>query len=287
MTVRISPCDIDEFGSAVKLINQEFLASRGRTGTIEERFPAAVRRSSPDCIVAARIGNTIASVLVVRRFVTELQTSAAMLGMVCTQAQYRGRGLASALLKTTCETLASEGRQFAVLWTTSPDFYARLGWLPCDMACVASITGDGDAAYAGEFSEASIVRASSIREKCSPHAFKRSSDAWRTKPPHADTLEIFFEGAGYVFAGVQDNDGYIYELCGPPADWPALWQRIRKRYQRLMVNGRTTGNWERWLAHERGISWSPQTLSMYIPLRPTPHIDNELRNFYLPIPDRI
>lgn len=286
MDVDISPCNDSEFDTAVTLMDDEFIASRGRSGSVRERFPTAILRSAHENIAVARVDGLIASVLAVRPFTLGDQSPAAMIGLVCTRPQYRGLGLASSLLKAVGLRLKSEGNRLAVLWSNLPAFYARLGWISADVGCIASAEGIGNSSRARPINDAAIARAAVVRERWEPNAIHRSTGAWRTIPPHADSLEIFLEEEGYVLAGTRGDEGFIYEICGAPSAWPALWNNVRQRYRKMTVNGRKTGDCESWLASRYKLRWTTRSLALWLPLHDAPP-KQEFSRLYVPIPDRI
>ncbi len=287
MAINVRPCDPAEFDTAIELIDSEFLISRGRSGSVETRFPEAISRSASGNILVGRMDGRIASALVVRRFSIRPDAQVAMIGMVCTRPEHRGRGLASSVLQTACTVLNEEGCSFAVIWTTKPAFYECMGWISSDTGCIASVRGQGNTALAGGFDQSRITAAAKIRESCASFPIHRSRAGWETRPLHADTVEIFLSDGGYALSGTRGNDGFIYELYGPPSSWPSLWQRVEERYQHITVNGQRGGDWENWLAREHKVHWHLQSLAMYRPLKAFVPGSAGFRTPYLPLLDRI
>ena len=61
-------------------------------------------------------------------FVAGERWKAAVIVSVATEPEYRRRGLAAALMQSLQSTLDANGFDFAILWTSVPDFYRKLGW---------------------------------------------------------------------------------------------------------------------------------------------------------------
>jgi len=131
----IAPCSSGEYDALLALLDLEFIFGKGRRLSLQQRFPAVLNRQRPQAILLAKAQNLIVSALAIKAFdwiTPERSWRAAMVGMVYTRPEWRGRGMASVLLQAAQQRMRQESYDFAVLWTAQPDFYARLGWIGAD-----------------------------------------------------------------------------------------------------------------------------------------------------------
>lgn len=287
----IASCSVANFDALLPLLDQEFIFARGRRLSLRERFPAALDRRHPQNIQLASVAGTIASALVTKpvAWVTPGRNwRAAMIGMVYTRPEVRGRGTASALLRATQEKLAQEGFEFAMLWAAQPDFYTRLGWLGIDCGTLGSVHAAApDASQAAmPPGAADIAWIEALRPQYAPERAERTENAYATLLPHANRVELLRGVAAYAIVGCDNGRGYLYEMLGDIAELPALWTRLAARYPTLYLNLRRGTPEQRFLSTQPGITWQPQRLAMWLPLSAAARAAR-FADWYVPLLDRI
>jgi predicted N-acetyltransferase YhbS len=287
--ILIRPCAPNELPSLVGLLDQEFIVSKGRSLSLARRFATALCAGNcPNILLACR-GERIAGAIVIRRFdwVTSSHTwRGAMIGLVYARPEERGQGVASGLLRAAETRLRAEGTAFAVLWTTQPEFYLRLGWTGADCGVFGTCVSAGGTAAACMPAEAASIEALRLRS-ASPHLL-RSPAAYRTIPLPAERLELLVspDGRSYAIFGTQADRAYVYEFGGAPAGYAALWRDIGAAPRTVYINERRGSTAQQWLASRPGISWRDQKLAMWLPLA-DPDCMRHFSDWYLPYLDRI
>ena len=287
----IACCSGADFDALLPLLDQEFIFGKGRQLSLEKRFPATLERHRPQNILLARVGGAIASALATRpcTWVTpERSWRAAMIGMVYTRPELRGRGAASALLRATQAKFAEEGVEFAALWTAQPDFYARLGWLGIDCGTLGSVHAASPDAGLSAMppGAADIAWIEALRPHYALERAERTEKTYATLLPHAERLELLRGDAAYAIVGRDRSHGYLYEMLGDAAEFPALWARLANRYHTLHLNLKRGTPAQRFLSAQGGISWQPQRLAMWLPLTAAARAAH-FADWYVPFLDRI
>lgn len=287
----IVSCSAADFDALLPLLDQEFIFDRGRRFSLQQRFPGALDRRHPQNIQLASIAGTIASALVTKpvTWVTpERSWRAALIGMVYTRPELRGRGTASALMRATQAKLAQEGFEFSVLWAAQPDFYAKLGWLGIDCGTLGSAhAASPDAAQSAmPPGAADIAWIEALRPQYASERAERAENTYATLLPHANRLELLRGDAAYAIVGRDNGHGYLYEMLGDAAELPALWARLATRYRTLHLNLRGGAPAQRFLSTQPGITWQPQRLAMWLPLSAAAR-NARFADWYVPFLDRI
>lgn len=287
----IGPCTRAEYGALLALLDQEFIFGKDRRLSLAQRFPAALDPERPQNILVARADGAVASALALKRFdwiTAERSWHAAMIGLVYTRPDRRGRGGAGALLQEAQTRLARAGVEFAVLWTGQPGFYARSGWIGADCGVLGSAQGAlaGPAPPAPAPDADSIARAEALRQRYAPQRVARDMASYATLPPPAEQIELLLEDGAYALVGRRQTHGYLYELVGAPDAWAALWSRLGARYRALTLNLRQDTPLQRWLSAQAAIDWQPQRLAMWLPLT-APARTAPFSDWYIPFLDRI
>jgi len=280
-----------DFDALLALLDAEFIFGKGRRVSLQQRFPETLDRAHSRNIMLARMEEAIVSALVTRPFTwitSQRSWRAAMIGMVTTRAEWRGRGMAGALMRAARETLAREGVEFLVLWAARPDFYAGLGWMAADCGALGSVqTAAPDATQsAAPFDAASIAWIEALRREYAPERVERCEISYAALLPHAEQLELLRSGSAYAIAGRDDRHGYLYELLGDAAEFPVLWARLARRYRALYLNLQRGTAAERYLSSRGEISWQPQRLALWLPLSETARAAR-FAGWYVPFLDRI
>ena len=122
----------EENASFVAFVDACFGRPQGRS--LRREFPAALDPLNHRHHFVGRVGQRMvcAATALVRDWVTSAGTvRAAAVGCFSTDAVYRGQGLSARLQEQLLHALASEGVQWAVLWTDQPGRYAGRGFVAC------------------------------------------------------------------------------------------------------------------------------------------------------------
>ena len=287
----ISSCGGGEFDALLPLLDQEFIFGKGRKLSLRQRFPDVLNRHRPQNILIASVEGGIASALATKPFAwitTGRRWRAAMIGMVYTRPGMRGQGTAGALMRATQTKLGQEGADFAVLWTSRPDFYARLGWSGIDSGILGSVRpalpDAPTAAMPAPTSDINWIEA--LRSRHAPERAERTEKTYASLLPPAERLELLRGDNAYAIVGSSDGHAYLYEILGDAAELPALWARLAARYPTLYLNLQRGSPAECFLSAQAGIDWQAQRLAMWLPLtaaaRNAPFAD-----WYIPFLDRI
>ncbi|MBE0614754.1 MAG: GNAT family N-acetyltransferase [Burkholderiales bacterium] len=287
----ISSCGGGDFDALLPLLDQEFIFGKGRKLSLRQRFPDLLDAKQAENILIAKVEARIASALATKAFswtTPERSWRAAMIGLVYTRPELRGQGTASALLRATQAKLAQEGCDFAVLWTSRPDFYARQGWSGIDCGMLGSVrTASADTrAPAMPAPSSAIDWIEALRASHAPKRAERTEMTYASLYPPAQRLELLRSDGAYAIVGRSDDHAYLYEILGDESELPALWARMGTRYAALYLNLQRGNPAERFLSTQEGISWQEQRLAMWLPLsaagRDAPYAD-----WYIPFLDRI
>ena len=287
----IGCCGVAEFDALVPLLDQEFIFGKSRRMSLAQRFPGVLDRDRPENTLVARIDGDIASALAIKRFTwitAERGWSAAMIGMVYTRPERRGRGTAGALMRAAQEQLAREGSDFAVLWTSRPEFYLRLGWQRTDCGILGDLQSGprGASASPASPSAADIAWMEQLRTRYAPDRAARTEESYASLYPPAERLDLLRSKSAYALLGADANGAYLYEMLGDGAEFPALWSGISARYGRLLLNLARDTPAQRFLQSQTGISWQAQRLAMWLPLG-TAARGARFDRWYIPFLDRI
>jgi len=286
--VTFSVCGASGRERAIALLDEEFIASRGRSVSLAARFAAAFGEPEARLIVARERSRIVAATLL-RPFnwLTARDTRrGAMIGMVCVQRERRGGGLGAALMSEAARLLR-EHAEFGVLWTAQPEFYRGLGWMAADCGVLGRMQGEGDSApmTAGEF-DALVPRIHAAREARADERVERSIACYRSLPPPAASSEALFEAGSYTVVGRLDGTAYVNEIGGEAAGYPQLEQALRRRYRDIVLNLKRGSAAHRWFESRPGIAWSAQSLAMWLPGSRALDADGPA-HWYIPFLDRI
>ncbi|MBI2315609.1 MAG: GNAT family N-acetyltransferase [Betaproteobacteria bacterium] len=273
---------------ALALLDQEFIFSRGRTISLSIRFAGAV--SQPDArFLAARCDGRIESLLLLRpfRWITPaLVYRAVMIGLVWTRPEVRGRGHAGALLAHAAQMLRAGSFDFAVLWTTRPEFYARAGWIAADCGVLGHRRGRAGATATHDDARALWPAIHSLREAEGGERVARTPASYATLLAPATEHDAAIEGGAYALVGRAGATGYVYEIGGQIGGLPALWRSLCGRYGELFLNVRRSSPAHERLAAQPATAWQDQHLAMWLPLSARARAVH-FHDWYIPFVDHI
>lgn len=288
----------DDLGAVVDLLDDVFVRSQGRTRSLADRYPFLLREPDERVrIIVAPSVEDVRAVTVIRAFDWDRGGRCwhgAMIGMVATTPAARGKGLASGLLEHARRVAEEAGADFAVLWTTNPSFYRRLGWREGDIGTIGEIVRPGappSGVAAPEPLEAAVipwieeVRASHLVDR-----IERDERSYSVVPGPADRLELhrlaLTRGSAYAVVGRSLGLSILYELVGSPLCFGQIWSAVVAGGDRILINGARDDSSTRWLETLDGIAWRPQSLAMWLPLTEAAQ-SAALTDWYVPFLDRI
>lgn len=282
------------------MLDNEFILGKGRKTSIAQRFPSTFCADNVENIFLAEENGTIVSAFLSKRFTwrqPDRTWQGAMIGAVYTESKRRGEGLGSALLKWGTQALQDAGAEFGVLWTTQPEFYQRLGWSAADIGMFGSC---GSGAGAGDLPDS--VRAvpmamcnereiDDIRAQYLDAYVCRQPLDYSQQPVPAENVDVLLwtedgEPASYALLGCIGGTGILYELVGSESGFADLWETIRRRHKKIVINDSADSASYRWLSKNTDIAWENKKLAMWLPL--TNDVDIAIMSqWYIPYFDRI
>ena len=297
--ILIRSCLPAELPALIALLDEEFIVSKGRSLSLAQRFPAVLQPGNCADILLACRGAVISACVVVKRFdwITPERTwRGAIIGMVYTRPAERGSGLASELLRAAEQILRADGTDFAVLWTTQPEIYRRLGWVAADCGVFGTWSGGGGAASAGVdggramagCAPASVGAVESLRGSGTDGRTARGSASYLALPLPAERLQLLASpcGKAYAICGERADQAYVYEFGGTPSAFAALWEEISAVHSTVYINDRRGSASQLWLASLPSIKWRDQGLAMWQALA-EPACERHFPDWYVPYLDRI
>lgn len=268
---------------ALALADEVFLRSRGRSGTVAGRFPAALGPDSGGEVVAALRGDALAGVAVARPFEWlggGSRRRLGMVGLVATRPEARRSGVASAVLEHAAERLALAGAEAAVVFAARHDLYLRLGWTPSDPGVLGEAdagTGDPEHRGGGRAAPQVLVRELDAEmahvlwragESRPAPGVRRRPEALLTVPPPAERVLALIAGSleapgGHAIVGVRGDEGYLYEIAGDEDALERLWSALTANLSRVLVNERRGSPAQTWLEGHREVAFGPQQLALW------------------------
>lgn len=290
----VAPARGEQLPAVLGLVDDVFLRSRGRSGSVRERFPGLLEEGGDgEAVVAVDDGQVVAAA-VWRPFVWddgERRWRAAMVGLVATRADRRGQGLGSAVMRGVHTRLEECEIEAAVLWSVRDDIYARLGWRSGDPGVCGESKGSRpgggvpgvearplDAALAATLVDRHARRGAQHIERRAEHLL--------AVPPPADRVIAYLAGDdAYALVGHRGDEAFVFELVGRRGELTALWAAVRAAAGRVVVNERRGSPVQRWLA-DQGVDFADQDLARWLALNPAARAA-PLAQWHVPWLDRI
>ena len=298
MVANVEHCRLEELPKLLALLDDEFVFAKGRQVSLAERFPQVFCEANLDNIYIAHCKNSICSTAAVKRFEWIAQGriwQGAMIGMIYTRLEYRGQGLASLVMRTVQSDLTNAGVDFAVLWTTIPSFYQRLGWFLDDEGIFGAVELPqsikcNNPAVVCTLTDEIIRWIDVVHSRWVPERVVRSELDYRVVPLPAFSVDAFMvdetaELQGYALVGRSMQTGYVYEMVGHPDVFDRLWYAITNDYSKIYVNDRRDSSPTGWLDRKAGVIWRPQRLAMWLQLSLEAK-NTEVGQWYIPYLDR-
>ncbi len=297
--MNVQRVSLEDLSEVVAMLDQEFIHKKQRTLSFANRFPGVYCLNNiTNIYVIKEAGRVISSIAVKHsKWLADGHTfDFAMVGGVCTSPEARGHGLASTILEHIGTALRGAGLDFAVLWTTQPSLYERIGWYPSDRGIFGTLSGKltgkkvKSVSY-GRFIPQDVPRLEAIRAQWLPFHLIRKPTDYLTIPLPAQSVERFafedgYEWSAYAIVGRVNNTGYVYEVAGDPGAFPALWSAIGETYQIAYINDCVGSSSAHWLDTQGFVNWVPQNLAMWQILSPRLTIE-QVQGMYIPFLDRI
>jgi GNAT superfamily N-acetyltransferase len=295
----VDRCRLEELSQLLTILDDEFVFGKGRPLSLAERFPQVFCPANLENIYVARVRKAICAAAAIKRFdwLAHNRTwQGAMIGMVYTRREYRGQGLASRVMRTLQDDLAKVGVDFAVLWTTIPSFYQRLGWFMEDVGIFGEATSlhslQADISIAPcPLTDEVIHWIDRIHSKLVSDRVARSDLDYRVIPLPASSVDVFLldetdEIRGYALVGRSDRAGYVYELIGHSATFDQLWGAITNCYGKVYINDRVDTLSSKWLSERATVTWRSHHLTMWLPLSAEAW-NTAVGHWYIPYFDRL
>lgn len=265
------------FKRLLVLLDKEFVEGRGRTVSLQHRFPHILRPDRLDSLLTASFGDILCGGAVVRTFDWRAEGrfwKGAMVGMVCVAPSFRERGVGSALLRGLMDKLCMTDLDFAALWTSKHPFYERLGWkahLDGGMFGRLDFTGELGAKPSMVplgLGDVDLDRIEDRRSSLCSSGVLRTAADYRALPAPADTVEFFvyIDGPGtrgYAIVGRKDQAGYLYELVSRKEDFPAFLSSFSRAYATMFINEHKSGPFYMWLWHNGLGIWERQDQTLW------------------------
>jgi predicted N-acetyltransferase YhbS len=291
------PADLD---SLCRLLDNEFLFSKGRKTSLAQRFPSTVCAANAHNIFLAEDNGKVVATFLSKRFDwrhADKKWRGAMVGAVYADPERRGEGIASALLKWGMQALQDDGVEFAALWTTQADFYAKSGWLSADIGMFGSSgSGAGTGAIPGSVRAIPAVLSSErdiddIRTQYLSAYVSRQALDYSQQPIPSEGVDVLLwaedgEPSSYALLGHMGATGILYEMVGSESGFADLWESIRRRHKRCVINDSANSASYRWLSQNTDIIWENKKLAMWLPLSSELDIAT-MSGWYIPYFDRI
>lgn len=298
--IKIEQCNLEQLPHLLAFLDEEFVFSKGRTLSLAERFPQVFCPANLENIYVAQDRSSIYAAATVKLFdwLTPGKIwKGAMIGMVYTRPEYRGHGLASLVMHTIQNDLSRRGVDFAVLWTTKPNFYQRLGWFMEDIGILYEAVLPCSSQSSKEFIIPRSLTSEdagwldSLHSKWILPRVIRSELDYRVVPLPAHSVEVFrFNESddlqGYSLVGEWGDTGYVYEFVGHPDTFDHLWSAICAHYHKIYVNDYQGSLSSKWLTATGKVLGKPQCLSMWFPFSQEAK-SARIGKWYIPYWDRI
>ncbi|HSY27795.1 MAG TPA: GNAT family N-acetyltransferase, partial [Burkholderiaceae bacterium] len=243
------PAELDRLFA---MLDQEFVLNKGRKTSLATRYPSTYCAANAGNIFLTEESGKLISACLCKRFEWQQPGrtwQGAMVGGVYTDPQRRGKGVGSALLQWGAQTLRGAGVEFAALWTTQPGFYERLDWVAADIGMFGSCgSGEGNGGASGLDSVRTVPLAMSndreiddIRTQWLDAYVHRQPLDYSQQPIPAESVEVLLwsddgESSSYALLGRSGGTGILYEMIGNESGFKDLWEAIRQRHKKIVIN---------------------------------------------------
>jgi hypothetical protein len=179
-------------------------------------------------------------------------------------------------LSSATRFLREKGVDFGVLWTGTPAFYERAGWVLKDRGLLGESTNRltrscCSTVLCQPLVSVDVAWLERLRSNhLSMRAARKAIDYCAIPVPAVQVFCFFAQGdhgcEGFALVGEQDGSGFFYEMAAPQVLWEPIWTAVSERFDRLVVNGRLDDPFSQWLDHKGLVEWHPQNKSMWLSL---------------------
>jgi len=279
----------------VDLVDHVFIRDRSRSGSMLNRYPGLFRAENWRNLFTAWGDGQLIGTAAVKEIAGAINGRAvhgSMVGLVAVRSEFRSRGFGAALIERVSHILASRSLDFSVLWTTSPGFYASIGWSPWDRGVFGQLNNShwsGNSLAALKLSEW-LQEIERVRRIWQPMHFSRTELDYSAVPASVDevTCVSAFSNDGcdaYAIVGLKGNTGSVYEIVGSPRCYQELWDKLVARFSVVYVN-----DWEgspsyEWMCRNTQLVWNRQSLAMWMTSEQP--CETTIRSMHIPYFDRI
>jgi predicted N-acetyltransferase YhbS len=291
MRIEVRRAEAELMNAVRTLVDDVFVRPRRLSPSLATRYPDILADERARNVFVACLGRRVVGTAAVRPIVWRSdgdEGRAVAVGLVATDPDHRGRGIASVVLQTVAEAVAAEGASAAVLWTAQAAFYQRLGWETLDPGMLGASPG---ACAAREPPPAEtlggrvVASVATLRDRYASVPFERAPETWSVVPKPADAVSLYRFGEAYALLGrAADGRGYLYELVGEESGFPALWAAIHRDSSTVFVNDAPGTTSFRWLSQKGAVDWKPKPLAMWLKLDERARL---VAGLYVPYLDRI
>jgi len=290
------PADLDRL---CPMLDNEFILGKGRKTSIAQRYPSTFCAANANNIFLAEENGKIVSALLCKRFKwcqPERKWHGAMIGAVYTDPKRRGEGIGGSLLQWGMQVVRDAGAEFAVLWTTQSKFYERLGWSTADIGMFGNGTGAGfgealDSVRLLPLAMCNEREIDDIRIQFLDAYVCRLSLDYSQQPIPAENVDTLLwaddgELSSYALLGRVGGTGILYELVGSESGFGDLWETMRRRHKKIVINDCANSASYLWLSQNTDIVWENKKLAMWLPISKEVDVTT-MSQWYIPYFDRI
>jgi len=281
--------------SFIDLADEVFLREKKRSGSVLIRYPNLFQPENFRNLYTVWCGDELAGVTAIREFECSIRDTTlrgAMVGLVAVRKQYRGQGIGCQMMERVTTIIRQRAINFAVLWATSPAFYAAHGWVPHDIGLY------GDLAHPSPKSNSSLVPSPSAvwysvearRLNNEGLSIRRTFLDYCVTPSGVEKVLCFrsqndVNKGAYAIVGVRGETGVLYEMIGDTAYFAEIWEAVSSQFSSISVNDHSGSISHKWLKSYTALQWHPQTLSLW--LRCNNEVNYDISSLHIPYFDRI
>jgi GNAT superfamily N-acetyltransferase len=299
MSISLGNCCPEDLDQLIKLLDNEFVTGKGYSLSLAKRFLNVINPDNLTNIYLLKDKEKIFSSVVVKIFewlFTGIKWKCAMIGMVYTIPEARGQGFSRKLMKFVQEQIFKKGIDFAVLFTSIPEFYLPLGWVQRDTGVWGHISFEGDHHQSNDevismpIKSDTVHVVESLRSRwCQNYIFRNDRD-YLILPRPSEYIKLLYQKdqSGYAILGGIASDAYIYEMHGTEITFKSIWNVVISQFCTVYVNDYECSPSMKWFSKNVNISWKKQSMAMWLYLSEASlSLQKQHLPVYVPYFDRI